>query len=155
MNLRKLLGLPVILSAQESLEIEIKKAEEAKQRILIYGYDKEIIEDGSFMQTLTEAAKKGIEVGVILHEKDPKTKLDGLIDLNSNIKIHRSRNRFLINEGFRTYDNKCGFYYNKKAHHIDNGLKESYRFYIDGFTNLPLRRTYDSELKSIKHSFNS
>lgn len=152
MDWRSLLGLPKGMSEKEFLEMELNKIKITKNRILIYGYDDKFFKDENYISAISKAIEKNIEVGMIIHERAPPTELDALVNkFDMNVKIYRSNNRFLINEGFRAMDNNFGVYYNKtkKSKYQPEKNLAFYRDYYDGINNIFLIRTYEDELKHL------
>lgn len=147
MDWRGFFGLAKILGEDDLLKIEINKIREARKQILICGYDDKIFGSDEYISALKLSVGRGVKVGVILHERDPLTKLEELVKQFGNIEIYRSKRGHLTYHGFRAYDKYFGVSYNKKSQCLAEGDTTYHREYLDNTNNLFLRIFYNCELR--------
>lgn len=150
--------LDLNFSEEEFLDKELHKVDAARKEILIFGYDPNIIENESYLRKILNAIQRGVKVGMILHKKEPLSKLEKLANNCGGIEAYRSNNLFLINEGFRTYDALCSVEYNKKrvSRYGPDRKTAFYRSYLGCFPNFFEKETFNyNRIKILKEQIGS
>ena len=147
MKWRTYFGRDKPLSENEFLEMEIRHADGAKQRILMAGYDPCILENGEYLSALRQALGRNVKVGVVLYRGDSLPDLEKMLTSFPWGEVHKVDARFscLGNDGFRAYDECFGVSFDRTKFSRYSLERQSapLRIYREGCDNFFLRLTYN------------